>query len=51
MMSPAGGRAMLFTTTDVEAGDELIWDYGRDPDAPAPSTRAAQGGWGGPRTP
>ena len=31
MMSPAGGRAMLFTTTDVEAGDELVWDYGRDP--------------------
>ena len=41
-MSPAGGRAMLFTTTDVEAGDELVWDYGRDPDAPAPSTRAAR---------
>jgi len=31
MMSPAGGRAMLFTSTDVEAGDELVWDYGRDP--------------------
>jgi len=20
---------MLFTSTDVEAGDELVWDYGR----------------------